>query len=241
MFRVSCGIDAGVRMILRLLVLLVVLTGGISSSLGAIHVSTLSFVKDSETLYYLQGGKVHELPISRQGISRPVVVKESILKLYRDKAEVGEEKADFQVRLKDGNERNLLVFYPDRKGTTKLSGIILPIRDFRHGDYFVVNVASNKVRLSLAGVEKEVQPQGMVIFSHRAWRGNVFDISVSLKGLVEGQWRTMYSSLWGHRPTRRSVLFVVKGGTKNRPFNLKIFRDYIAAEELGIEKKKKGK
>ncbi|MEP4079535.1 hypothetical protein [Haloferula sp.] len=198
---------------------------------------TLCFNGIVPSYYYMNGKKIMELTAHSQGISPPVFYSGSpVIALYGNKGDLesiksGEDppKPQMSARIPTGSDRVLLVFaYTDKeKKDPKLRAYGIDDSTLKEGDYRVFNLSKKKIYAVLndkkSAVAVSSNKQGTI--RSGAWGKKAGAVQAQF-GIQDGKKiKRAYSSVWGHRPERRSFVFVFDNGDRVKPLNIRSFYD----------------
>lgn len=187
--------------------------------------------------YYYRGNKeAIKLEVSAQGIGAPVTYRgPAVLALYDDPAKLAPRKRNepepvpaLQARLPAGEDRILLVFSANQNGKAsepKVQAFGISTGKMREGDYRIFNFSHQIIYAILDGRKARIHPGKPVDLSSPAWRTGMMDMEVKLGVGDQGKPREVYSSVWGHRPGRRTFLFVLDRPDEFRPVDIRRFHD----------------
>ncbi|MGJ8724099.1 MAG: hypothetical protein ACSHYB_06040 [Roseibacillus sp.] len=196
----------------------------------------------SPGFFYRNGGEIVQLAAGTQGISPPVFYQgPRRLEFFRSKNDLNPPEKDKEkpkpavvATLPKTSDRALLVFaFPNKKAKTPgVKAYPVDDRSLKEGDYRIFNFSKQKVFLIFQDKNSQVAvDSGKVAeITGAAWSRKMGSVNVSL-GIQNAKQKridSVYSSVWGHRPERRSFLFAFDSGDKNRPVLLKKFYDVPA-------------
>lgn len=197
---------------------------------------TLAFNGSLPGYYYKSGGQVLKLTASAQGISAPVFYQgPPLISLYEKESDLaphkeGEEKPEpvLRVKLPPGNDRVLLVFA--YTGTQKripgATAYGISMQSMKEGDYRIFNFSKQSIYAILNDKKTKVAPGKQSNVSDASWKREILDMKVAF-GLQapDQKARSVYSSVWGHRPVRRNFIFIFDRPDKFRPLDIRMFYD----------------
>lgn len=188
--------------------------------------------------YYRNGKEVMKLTASTDGISPPIYyVGPGVLGLYKDKADLepppaGKEppKPLLTVAISKDSDRTLLVFAYTNRDTElpKLKSYAISDQSLKAGDYRIFNTSNIEIYAVFDDKKVVVPAAKEGIVSASGWGNNIKDLNVKFGMKVGDEIKSVYSSVWGHRPERRSFIFVFQGSDKYRPLTIKKFYDLPA-------------
>jgi hypothetical protein len=188
------------------------------------------------TYYYRDNKEIIKLEVTAQGIGAPVTYRgPALLSLYDNPAALAPRDSNepepvpvLQAKLPVGEDRILLVFSAAQtaKGSeSKLHALGISTLKMKQGDYRVFNFSRKSVYAIMDSKKAVIQPGKPFDLSSSVWRSRTLDMEVKI-GLNEGDGlRQVYSSVWGHRPTRRTFLFVFDRPDEFRPLEIRRYHD----------------
>ncbi|MGJ8642081.1 MAG: hypothetical protein ACSHX9_01630 [Luteolibacter sp.] len=185
--------------------------------------------------FYRNGKQVVKLTASTDGISPPVYyVGPRQLLLYENEADLGpppegEEppKPAFNVAIAKGSDRTLMVFAFANKEKKRPSLKSYSIDDdtLKGGDYRIFNASTAVVYAIFNDKKVAVPPAKEGVVKAAGWGDRILDLNVNFGLKIGEEIKPVYSSVWGHRPERRSFIFVFQGSDKYRPLTIRKFYD----------------
>ncbi len=204
------------------------------------EIVTLSLKGKVGPYYYVDKDGVKELPVSRHGIGSPIRYHGSTtLGLYLDKPSSSALKdkkhslpqPDLQVRLSNKTGRVILLFSQrianqDKTKTTTVRPFFLSNKTSSKGDYLVFNLSKRDVYISLDKKRKQIKPMKQSILSSPAWKKQAGDLQIALGQKQNKKIKSVYNSVWGHRPSQRAILFVYDRGGKKGGLGIRRYYDH---------------
>ena len=198
---------------------------------------TLSLSKGiPQSYYYRDGDAVVKLDVSALGIGSPAAYNgPALLALFENAADLAPPAPNQPVpqpsllaQLPAANDRILLAFSeqdtPQGK-VRKIHAIGISTTKLKAGDYRIFNFANKRVFAIMDEKKIAIQPGKHADVSKEAWKNDTHDMHVQF-GLQEGEGlRQVYSSLWGHRPGRRTFLFIFDRPDEFNPFEIRRYHD----------------
>jgi hypothetical protein len=187
--------------------------------------------------YFIRSGdQVAEIQATTKGIGAPTAYRgPGLLSLYATAADAARPKPGeapakpaLQVRLPRGHDRILLVFAaPTEPGQAKpeVRGLGISTGTLKEGDYRIFNLSRQTVHAVLGGRKATIHPGQPVNLSSPSWRTDTMDMEVKLGLPDQDKLRLVYSSVWGHQPTRRMFLFILNRPDEFRPIELRRYFD----------------
>lgn len=187
-------------------------------------------------LYFRNDGKTVELHASMTGFGEGVdYTGPALLALYSSEAALERPKAGAQplkplttVTLPKGADRVLLVIAPPpHKGAAPaIRAYAVATNDLRAGDYRLFNFTHEGVVALLGGQRASLEPGGVTTVREAGWSREVLDLPVKLGSRAENDnTRLLYSTVWGHQPSRRNFILILEGATAARPVDVRRFYD----------------
>ncbi|MGE9266498.1 MAG: hypothetical protein ACQKBY_00255 [Verrucomicrobiales bacterium] len=129
--------------------------------------------------------------------------------------------------------RILIVCATGEPGKPKLAAFDISEKALKNGDYLTFNFSTKNLAIVL-GEKKFALPKGRhAAVSHPSWQRGIIDIPCQI-GVVEGansKIRPTYSRIWGHRPIRRNVLFIMDRPSRPSEVTIRRFYDIILPKE----------
>lgn len=197
---------------------------------------TLAFNGSVPGYYYRNGKEVMKLGAARQGISAPTYYRGSrLLSLYANEADLAPRKPGeavskpvLQAHLPLNHDRILLIFSftkNKKERIPRLQALGISTKEMKEGDYRVFNLSKQTVYAILNDKKATIQPGKPINLSSSSWRSDTLDMNVKFGLKDGGKLRSVYSSVWGHRPVRRMFLFIFDRPDKFRPLDIRMFYD----------------
>lgn len=182
--------------------------------------------------YFYQNGKgIAMVTAHGQGISSPVTYTgPAVIRFYKDKAEAESSKSGDSsppplatVTISGDSDRVLLLFeFSENVDVPVVRSYGIKNSTFGAGDYQIFNFSKTTVY----GVLKDkdapivVPPGEQKIVKTSAWEKDAGPIQATFSLNSDSSVKPVYSSIWGHRPERRS--FIVVSGDSSNDQRLKI-------------------
>lgn len=88
------------------------------------------------------------------------------------------------------------------------------------GDYRVFNFSQKTLSLILGSEKCAITPGANEILSNAQWKTEVTELDVMIAIVADNKANPVYSSQWGHRPGRRSYIFLFDGPFEYKPVNI---------------------
>ena len=198
------------------------------------EILTVALGKSFGDLFFKPGEEVRPLGANVGALSQPMAyVGPPVLIIHDQESDFapvdeGEEppKPVAVVKLPERANRVLFVCQQPKEGEVNVRAYDISTGGQKAGDYRFFNFANFSVGV-IMGKNKFVLPSGKErLVSESSWRSEVLDIPVQFGTLVEGKEKLVYSSMWGHRPAKRNMVFLFGSSDRNRPIAIGRFYDY---------------
>lgn len=189
--------------------------------------------------FYKSGEEVRPFAAEPSGLGSPMAYKgPQVFILHTDKAAF-EKLPEGQkppvpaafVTLPEGSDRVLIVSAPLPDQKIRLIAYDIATSKMKEGDYRFFNFSKLKLSMMLGDERALVESGSDQLLTDEAWRSKIQDLPVKM-AVVQSDNKTatqVYSSLWGHRPVRRNLIFLFDGDRPNRPVQMRRFYDIIVA------------
>ncbi len=205
------------------------------------EIVTLSLKGGVPGYFIHNGDEVSEIRATTKGIGTPVTYRgPQVLAIYANRADAVVRQPDeaptrpvMNVRLPPRQDRVLLVFSsPEGKegGNPAVHAVGISTEGLKEGDYRIFNLSHQTVYAILDNRKATIHPGKPVDLSSPAWRTGTMDMEVKLGVGDLNKVREVYSSVWGHRPGRRTFLFVLDRPDEFRPVDIRRFHDTPGAD-----------
>ncbi|MGJ8642082.1 MAG: hypothetical protein ACSHX9_01635 [Luteolibacter sp.] len=168
--------------------------------------------------FYLKGDDKIRMTAHSRGITAPAIYTGSaVLNFYKDLNALESSKEDdssakpiASVTLPAGCDRTLLVFdFTADKEVPELKAFGIKNAEFGESDYRLFNFSEKPVHAVLKEEDSIEVPAGEQMTVKTAeWGKEIQSIQVTFSLDSDGSVKPQYSSVWGHRPERRSFIFV---------------------------------
>ena len=207
---------------------------------------TLALGRGVPAYYYGDRKDVVKLETSTRGIGAPVTYRgPTDLLLYLEPSGPNggdgkglKPKPALTVSLPTGQNRILLIFTTSRTGQgsqTKVRALGIATDKMKSGDYRIYNFARKGVYVVMNKAKAIIQPGKSADITSTSLQSDIQDMVVRF-GLKDGDGlRQVYSSAWGHRPERRSFLFIFDRDDKYSPFEIRRYHDVPQARTSASE------
>jgi hypothetical protein len=192
------------------------------------------------TLYYRTGEEVKEFTAGMNGLGDPFpylgprrfILHNSIDAFAPVKeGEQPPTPAAF-IDLPKGASRVLLVCVPLPDKSLRLIAYDVGKTSMKDGDYKVFNFSKSNLSIILGEKRFLVPTSKDVQVSDGSWQEGVLDLQCKI-GIVGADNKTVtpvYSTLWGHRPIRRNMIFIFDGVSARGGVQVRRFYDVILPE-----------
>jgi len=97
--------------------------------------------------------------------------------------------------------------------------------DSQAGDYRFFNFSRQPVRLMFGQKQLSIDPGQDASISDPTWRTDVLDLPIQVATMQNNQFKVVYSSVWGHRPGRKNLIFTLDGIHPSKPIHFFRFFD----------------
>lgn len=128
------------------------------------------------------------------------------------------------VPLPEGADRVLILVNKTGQGPLRLRALAVPFDSFRNGDYRVLNFSNREVRIRLGNENLTIPSGRSETLVNESWRTTTQDLNVMV-GAQAGSEMKVYTSVWGHRNSRRTFLFIFDGETPEDPVMIRRVHD----------------
>ena len=193
--------------------------------------------------YYGDGKKVTKLEVSAQGIGAPVAYQgPAMLALYDNPDDLAPRAPDAPVPAPDlraslaaDEDRILLVFSHVEGAKPAVRALGISTGKMKAGDYRIFNLSSRNAYVIMNEEKAIVQPGKPADISSAAWQAGTLDMEVRFGLREEEGMRQVYSSVWGHRSSRRTFLFILDRADEFNPFEIRRYHDVpqVRARDAG--------
>lgn len=196
-------------------------------------------VKDT-TLYYRTGEEVKEFTAGMNGLGTPFAYqgpRRFILHTSREAFDPPKEGQEAPVpaasiNLPEHSGRVLLVCVPMEDKSLRLIAYDIAKNSMKNGDYKVFNFSKSNLSIIL-GEQRFVVPTSKDIqATDGTWDDGVLDLQCKI-GIIQPDSKSVkpaYSSVWGHRPIRRNMVFIFDGVRAENTVQVRRFYDIILPE-----------
>jgi hypothetical protein len=203
---------------------------------------TVSVNQDLPPLHYLNNGKPAVLEVFMTGMGSPLSYRgPRVLRLFASEADLTPVEGApvpvplAQVLLPSEGRVVLLFSKGGAADEIQLRALGINADKLRAGDYQFFNYSRQSIAILLGSEKLALRAGEQSSLSAAAWRQGFQDLDVKL-GLAGagGAIRPVYSSVWGHRPERRSLIMIFDQADPNRPLDVRRFYDVpgVAAMEV---------
>ncbi len=195
---------------------------------------TLSVDQNLKPLHYMNDGQPVEIKVTMAGMGGPTAyVGNRTLRLYADAADLmakpeGEPAPVPVAQVTLPKEKRILILFSQGPGgaqDVRMRAIGIAESMVGKGDYMVFNFSRSPIGVMMDQMRVGVKSGHHEVLSSAAWKQEVKDLNVKLGVASENQVIPAYSSVWGHRPVRRSFVLVFDRNDKGRPLDVRRFHD----------------
>lgn len=189
------------------------------------------------TLYYRTGEEIKEFTAGMNGLGDPFPYlgpRRFILHTSKEAFEPVKEgqkppvPAAF-VDLPERSSRVLLVCVPMPDKTLRLIAYDIAKNSMKDGDYKVFNFSKSNLSIILGEKSFIVPTSKDVQVSDNSWQQGVIDLQCKI-GIIQPDNKSAqpaYTSVWGHRPIRRNMIFIFDGVRSDKTVQVRRFYDII--------------
>ena len=207
------------------------------------EILTVALGKSFGDLFFKPGKEVRPLGAKIGSLSQPMIyVGPPILVVHDrkedfDPLEKGEKppKPVAVVKLPHGADRVLFVCQQKEAGTVKVRAYDISTRGQKAGDYRFFNFTGFPIWVNMGKDKFAIKAKQERLVSNRLWRSNVLDIPIQLGMVIDKKKTLVYSTMWGHRPAKRNMVFLFGSSDRNRPISIGRFYDYPGQEAISLE------
>jgi len=201
---------------------------------------TVALNVNDATLYYRTGEEVKEFTAGMNGLGAPFVYQGPRRFILHTSKEAFEPPKEGQkppepaafVDLPERSGRVLLVCVPTEDKSLRLIAYDIAQNSMKGGDYKVFNFSNSNLSIIL-GDQRFIVPKSKDIqATDGAWDDGVLDLQCKI-GIIQPDNKTVspaYSSVWGHRPIRRNMVFIFNGVRSQNTVQVRRFYDIILPE-----------
>jgi len=125
-----------------------------------------------------------------------------------------EQRPAATVTLPRNADRILLLVSQPANGPVRIKALPVDSSSLLGGDYRILNFSHKPIVLKMGAETLQLKPGRLGTLSAPAWRERSMDMPVHMGYPADTGIKT-YSSVWGHRPTRRTFLLVFDGDRSN--------------------------
>lgn len=198
---------------------------------------TVALSRMNSEFFYQSGEEVREFAAEPSGLGSPIVYKgPQQFILHKDK-KFFEKLPEGQtpplpaatVALPDNADRVLVVSAPLPDDKIRLIAYDISTSKMKEGDYRFFNFSKLNLSMILGEQRLLVNPGSDQLVTDSGWQSKILDlpIKIAMVGADNKTATPVYSSLWGHRPVRRNLIFLFDGDRPNRPVQMRRFYDII--------------
>lgn len=181
-------------------------------------------------LYFNNGKEIAIFQANLTGLGEPLTYKGPRRLLFRSsEAEFTAEPplpppAAF-VDLPLNSDRILLVCVKTKDQPPKMIAYDIAKGRSGAGDYRFFNFSHSTISSNFGGKQFAVRPGADTIITDSSWKTEVLELDMELAIVTDGKAKPVYSSVWGHRPGRRSFIFMFDGLQSYKPIRICRFFD----------------
>lgn len=189
-------------------------------------------------LYFNNGREIASFQANLTGLGEPLAYKGPKRFILRKSAEEFEAKPPLPppaaaVDLPIDSDRVLLVCVKSNDQPLKLIAYDISKGRIGTGDYRFFNFSHSVISAIFGDRKFAVKPGTDAQVTNPAWKSKVLEIEVELAIINEGKAKSVYTSVWGHRPGRRNFIFLFDGPQTYKPIQICRFFDVPPAANAG--------
>lgn len=228
-------------MTLRLVSTLAVLSLGIFSSHAQeptvdTEILTLALDQPVEGLFFASEGSPRPFQANLTGLSEPLPYKgpaRFALRTNKDEffAKPPVPAPLASVTLPQGSDRILLLCVKTGNDPLKLVAYDISKGRSNAGDYRFFNFSQSTISTIFGEKKFAIKPGTDTLVSDPKWKEEVLEIDMELAIVKDGAAKPVYTSVWGHRPGRRSFVFFFTGTQSYKPIKICRFFDVPSASK----------
>lgn len=200
------------------------------------EILTLALDQPVEGLFFASEGSAKPFQANLTGLSEPLPYKGPARFALRANKEEFFAKPPLpaplaSISLPQGSDRILLLCI--KSGSQPLKLVAYDISKGRSGagDYRFFNFSQSTVSAIFGDKKFAIKPGADTLITDPKWKEEVLEIDMELAIVKEGAAKSVYSSVWGHRPGRRSFVFFFTGTQSYKPIKICRFFDVPSASK----------
>lgn len=195
------------------------------------RIMTLSLDQHVENLYFLNEGKAQPFTAERSGLGEPFAYTGPPRFILRAKPEDFSSPPPLppplaSVDLPQQAAMVMLVTGTDSGGKLKVAAYDISPGRFQTGDYRVFNFSTKNLAMMMGENRFALKPGHDAIVSNSMLRGKVLDVFVRIAEEKDGVLKKIYSSAWGHKPSKRHYVFLFNGSEDANPVEIRRYSTY---------------
>ncbi len=198
------------------------------------EILTVALGKSFGDLFFKPGKEVRPLGAIVGSLSQPMAYVGSPQLVIHDREEdfapVEEGKEPplpvAVVQLPPRADRVLMVCQQLNPGEVNVRAYDISTSGQKAGDYRFFNFAEFSIGVIMGKSKFVLAPGKERVLSKPSWRTDVLDIPIQLGTVEKGKEKLVFSSMWGHRPAKRNMVFLFGSSERNRPIAIGRFYDY---------------
>jgi hypothetical protein len=192
---------------------------------------TLSLDRHVESLYFLNGGKAQPFTAERSGLGEPFAYTGTPRFILRAKPEDFSSPPPLpppvaSVDLPQQARMVMLVAGTGSGGKLKLAAYDISPGRFQAGDYRVFNFSTKNLAMMIGQNRFALRPGQDTIVSNSMLRDRVLDVFVRIAEERDGGMKKVYSSAWGHKPSKHHYVFLFNGSEDASPVEIRRYSTY---------------
>ncbi len=181
-------------------------------------------------LFFSSSGAPQPFQANLTGLSEPLPYKGPVRFDLRSNKEEFLAKPPLpaptaSVSLPQGADRILLLCVKSQDKPLRLVAYDISKGRSGVGDYRFFNFSQSTISAIFGEKKFAIQPGADTLLSDPAWKEDVLEIDMELAIIKDGKAKPAYTSVWGHRPGRRSFVFFFTGSQTYKPIRICRFFD----------------
>lgn len=194
------------------------------------EILSLALEEQVTDLYFHNGKEIALFQANSTGLGEPLVYKGP--QRFTLRASEAEFTAKpplpapvASVLLPMNSNRILLLCIKPKDGPLKLVPYDIAKGKSSAGDYRFFNFSHSTISAIFGEKKFAINPGTDTLLSDQAWKNTVMEIDMELGLVKDGKVKSVYTSVWGHRPGRRNFVFMFDGPQTYKPIRICRFFD----------------
>lgn len=194
------------------------------------EILTLAIDQPVSDLFFANGGVPQPFHANLTGLGEPLPYKGPAAFALRAAKEEFLLKPPLpapaaSVMLPQGSDRILLLCVKSEGKPLRLVAYDISKGRSSVGDYRFFNFSQTAISVIFGEKKFAIQPGADTLISDPKWKEEVLEIDMELAIVKDGAAKPVYTSVWGHRPGRRSFVFFFSGSQSYKPIRICRFFD----------------